>query len=141
MRCMILGVAGLAALALAVPMRALADEDLGRREYESKCAVCHGATGEGNGYLAAYLTIRPPSLTRLKKANGGRFPFERITQVVDGRVDVRTHGTRDMPVWGSIYAGEVPGAYDTKSGQKRPDNAQVRARIDALVNYVSQLQE
>ena len=140
MKCMILGIAGLAALALAVPMRALADEDLGRHEYESKCVVCHGAAGKGDGYLASYLTIKPPSLTQLKKNNGGRFPFERVIQVVDGRQQVRTHGTREMPVWGSTYGGEVPKAAG-KPGQKQPDENLVRARIDALVNFVSQLQE
>jgi len=140
MQFMTLWAAGVAALALTVPVRALADEDLGRHEYQSKCAVCHGAAGKGDGYLAAYLTIKPPSLTRLKKNNGGRFPFERVIQVVDGRKEVRTHGTREMPVWGAMYGGEVPKASE-KSGQKQPDENLVRERIDALVNFVSQLQE
>ena len=48
--------------------------------------------------------IKPPAdLTRLAEDNNGVFPFARVYDVIDGRFEVATHGTRDMPVWGEVY--------------------------------------
>ena len=43
-------IAGLAVLALAAPaLTHAAEKSVGQREYESKCAMCHGVTGKGDG--------------------------------------------------------------------------------------------
>lgn len=34
----------------------ISDADMGRLEYESNCATCHGASGKGDGWLKGYLT-------------------------------------------------------------------------------------
>jgi mono/diheme cytochrome c family protein len=141
MRFMSMCIAGFAALTLAAPISALADENIGHRDYESKCASCHGVTGEGNGWFSKFLKAAPPSITRLKKNNGGVFPFERVYRVVDGRAEVLVHGPRDMPIWGSVYRVESDKTYDTRSGTYYADEEIIRARINALVGYVSQLQE
>jgi mono/diheme cytochrome c family protein len=74
--------------------------DLGKTEYESNCASCHGLTGKGDGTLKPYLTKSSTDLTLLAKQNGGVFPINRVYEVIDGRTDVKAHGGRDMPVWG-----------------------------------------
>ena len=84
---------------------------------------------------------RTPSLTQLKKNNGGVFPFDRIYQVIDGRKEVLVHGPREMPVWGGVYRVETDKVYDTYLGQYLADDGMVRARILALIEYLSQLQE
>ncbi len=47
------------------------DSDLGKIEYQSKCASCHGSDAKGDGPLADQLKIGPADLTQLAKKNGG----------------------------------------------------------------------
>ena len=136
-------IAGLAVLALALgiatPANA-ADGSIGQWEYERKCAMCHGRTGEGDGWFAQHLKRTPPSLTQLQKNNGGVFPFDRVYQVIDGRKEVIVHGPRTMPVWGNVYRAESDKAYGPALEQYFADDGLVRARILALTEYVSRLQ-
>ena len=135
-------IAGFAVLALAAPLLAnAADRSIGQREYESKCAMCHGATGEGDGWFAQHLKRSPSSLTQLQKKNRGVFPFDHIYQVIDGRKEVAVHGPRTMPVWGNVYRMESDKAYGTALEQYFADDGMVRARILALVEYISRLQD
>lgn len=128
-----------AAIAVLVAPAALAQPkvDLGKREYDSRCAVCHGAAGRGDGPYAALVTTRVADLSQLARRNGGVFPFARVYESIDGTAGIAAHGPRDMPIWGSEYrvrAGEhyfeMP--YDPE--------AFVRARILALTEYVARLQ-
>jgi len=118
-----------------------AEKSIGQREYETKCVMCHGVTGKGDGWFTAFLKVRPSTLTRLKKNNGGVFPFDRVYQVIDGRKEVLVHGPRQMPVWGAQYRVESGRQYDTYYGLAYVDEGVVRARILALIDYISQLQE
>ena len=112
-------------------------EDIGKREYDNNCVACHGADGKGGIYVD-FLKTTPPDLTQLTKANGGVFPLERVYGAIDGRQQVKSHGTREMPIWGRDYqirAGEHYYAdviYDS--------DAFVRGRILALVDYLNRLQ-
>ena len=135
-------IAGLTVLALAFPLLAhAAEKSVGQREYESKCIMCHGVNGKGDGWFSDYLTRRPPSLTQLQKNNRGVFPFDRVYQVIDGRKEVQVHGPRDMPVWGSAYRAESGKPYDSSLGQYFADDGMIRARILALIEYISRLQD
>ena len=112
-------------------------EDIGKREYDNNCIACHGADGKGGIYVD-FLKTTPPDLTQLTKANGGVFPLERVYGAIDGRQQVKSHGTREMPIWGRDYQiragehyyGDV--IYDS--------DAFVRGRILALVDYLNRLQ-
>ena len=111
--------------------------DLGRLEFESKCATCHGLTGKGDGPIASFLTKKPADLTGLAKANGGVIPVATMYEIILGDRNVAAHGPRDMPAWGQAYriqAGEyfVDTPYD-------PD-AYIRARILTVIEYISRLQ-
>ena len=110
--------------------------DPGKREFEARCASCHGVSGKGNGTISDLLRRSPPDLTQLAKSNGGILPMERLYQSILGE-SVAAHGSRDMPVWGMVYRtdaadyyGEVP--YD-------PDGY-VRTRVLSLLEYISRLQ-
>lgn len=127
---------------IALPACVLAaDKSLGQLEYESKCVMCHGAAGKGDGWFARHLKSAAPTLTRLKRDNGGVFPFDSVYQVIDGRKEVLVHGPRKMPVWGAVYRVESDKQYDIYSGQYLVDEGVIRARILALIEYISRLQE
>lgn len=124
---------------LATPVLAMAQQkaDLGKREYDSNCAVCHGVTGKGDGPYAGILDTRIPDLTVLSKRNGGVFPFARVYETIDGTNVLKAHGTRDMPIWGFDYKVRAAEYY-----QDHPydPEAYVRGRILALAEYLSRLQ-
>ena len=110
--------------------------DFGKREFEARCASCHGTAGKGDGPVTPFLTKAPPDLTLLARKNGGIFPIARLYEVVEGAA-VASHGTREMPVWGREYRmlaaehyGEMP--YDAE--------AYTRARLLAMLEYISRLQ-
>jgi hypothetical protein len=106
----------------------------GELEYQQYCAVCHGADGKGYGIMRKFLIIEPSDITQTAKKNGGRFPFWQVYRIIDGREEVRGHGTREMPVWGSRFRSQA-GGDDTGS------RSQVAGRILALVFYLQQIQQ
>ena len=113
-----------------------AADDIGKREYDNNCAVCHGMTGKGDGPYAGIVDTRIPDITTLQKANNGVFPYDRVYQVIDGRVELKAHGRRDMPIWGNEYNAKA-------ADYIREYNAEgfIRGRILALINHVYSLQE
>jgi mono/diheme cytochrome c family protein len=135
-------IVGAAAIALfACSIASAAENTLGKNEYDARCAMCHGATGKGDGWLADNLLKRPPSLTQLKKSNGGVFPVARVTEVIDGRKAVSLHGPREMPVWGTVFRVEEKAATAARPATLTPEEQLVRAKIRALTNYILHLQE
>ena len=106
----------------------------GEIEYQNYCAICHGVDARGHGIMAKFLTVQPSDLTQLAKKNAGRFPFWQVYRTIDGRVEVRGHGTRDMPVWGARFRADAKGD-DTGS------RSQVAGRILSLVFYLQHIQE
>jgi mono/diheme cytochrome c family protein len=129
------------ACTLSVPAAAIAQppRDLGKREFESSCAVCHGATARGDGPLRPFLVKPPPDLTALAQRNGGKFPTERVMAMIDGRdaAVIGSHGPRDMPVWGQVYFEDALANADRA---KMNPEWSVRARIIALIDYLGRLQ-
>jgi hypothetical protein len=79
-------------------------------------------------------------LTRLAQDNNGAFPIARVYEVIDGRIERLVHGSRDMPVWGDRYLQEMSSRESGGFTSKEMDEAVVRARILALVQYISTLQ-
>lgn len=115
--------------------------DFGALEYKSSCAACHGVAGKGDGPLRPRLLTAPSDLTTIAKRNGGVFPVQRMTEIIDGRQPIDSHGLREMPIWGVRYSadapyyylgGELPGPYET--------DAFVRARVATLIDYLNRLQ-
>ena len=69
------------------------DIDVGKAEYQSGCASCHGVDAKGNGPVSKDLKTRPADLTVLAKKNNGVFPVNAVYQIIDGRERVAGHGT------------------------------------------------
>jgi mono/diheme cytochrome c family protein len=99
--------------------------------YRNYCASCHGEKGRGDGPVAAHLKPIPADLTQIAKRNVGKFPADRVSQLIDGRQIVKPHGTSQMPVWGDAFSKTTT---DT-------DEASIKAKIAALVNYLATIQE
>jgi len=111
------------------------DVDIGQSEFVLRCAACHGRSGKGDGYFSSLMKIPPTDLTMLSKKNKGVFPFALVFETVDGRNSIKSHGDRDMPIWGRAFTAEsnMPDA---------PHDAEAfaRAKILAIVEYVYRLQ-
>lgn len=116
------------------------DKSVGQAEFERSCASCHGVQGKGDGPFTEFLKQGVPDLTTLSKNNGGVFPVERLTQYIDGRTWTKAHGSREMPVWGAGYTQESIQAQGPFFGEWYAENV-IRARILALVEYISTLQK
>lgn len=130
-----LATASLSSMAYAEKARVI---DEGKEAYETQCSVCHGASGKGNGLYVPSLKVAPTDLTTLAKKNGGVFPVDRVTRIIDGREQIAAHGTREMPIWGrrfSINAAEhyVDVPYDQE--------AYIRAQVLALIDYLNRIQQ
>jgi mono/diheme cytochrome c family protein len=115
--------------------------DFGKAEYERKCAICHGLTGKGDGPMAAFITRKIPDLTTLAKNNNGVLPVSLMVAIIAGEKELPAHGSRDMPIWGTIFRAEGFRA----EAEHYPDilydaDAYVRGRILMIVDYVNRLQ-
>jgi mono/diheme cytochrome c family protein len=84
------------------------DADLGKMNYESHCAACHGQNGKGDGPVSVELRTKPSDLTLIAKRNGGVFPADVLYRIIDGRRTIRAHGTYEMPVWGFVFQRSDP---------------------------------
>jgi mono/diheme cytochrome c family protein len=111
--------------------------DFGKVEYERKCAVCHGLIGKGDGPFAV-VGMSVADLTTLSKRNNGVFPVQHLYDVIDGTEMLAAHGTRNMPIWGTVYRKQLEEAYPDAP----PFAAEVymHFRILALIDYISRLQ-
>lgn len=122
----------LLALALLAATAAAADDDPGHALYLRYCGACHGPAGAGDGIAAMYLQPRPPDLTGYAKANGGRFPFQRVAQAIDGTTPVGPHGNREMPIWGEVFKSEDMTSPATE--------ARVRGKVYQITEYLRTIQ-
>ena len=133
-----MGTAVLGAALVAAPVLGHAQaEDIGKREYANRCAVCHGDGGKGDGPLSALLKIPVSDLTKIQKNNTGVFPFDRLYGVIDGREVVAAHGPREMPVWGNENAVDLTTGFRVNPKELE---SYVRGRIIALIGYIYTLQ-
>lgn len=77
--------------------------DIGRSEFLSSCASCHGADGKGKGPVSGQLKVPPSDLTILARNNNGVFPTNAVYETIYGSKTVPAHGTREMPIWGERF--------------------------------------
>lgn len=138
-----LGLVGLSLLVLSATSFANDKDrfDAGKREFMNRCAVCHGAGGMGDGGAIDILKAAPTDLTTLSKRNGGVFPYERVYSVIDGRLVVKGHGSRDMPIWGKDYSVETVKADEHFGAMPYNMEMYVRSRILALIDYLYRIQK
>lgn len=112
--------------------------DIGRQEFEVHCAICHGMDAKGNGSYAYNLEVAPADLTLLARNNAGTFPADRVIEVIDGRSQIKSHGSREMPIWGKRYG---VGAAENFAGSPYNQEAAIRGRVLILVDYLRRIQQ
>ena len=122
---MLLGAAGAASEAR-TDVKAIAHGQALFRQY---CASCHGTDGKGGGPSATALKEPPPDLTLL--ARDGKFDEDRVRTAIDGTQAASAHGSREMPVWGKVFA---------KAGERR-GAGWAQTDIWTLVAYVESIQK
>jgi mono/diheme cytochrome c family protein len=107
----------------------------GKEEFRHSCILCHGLSGAGESVMTTFnlLTIKPPDLRHLSERHGGKFPFWYVYRVIDGREVIRGHGTRDMPIWGTVFTEQEDGTIARES--------RALGRILSLIHYVQSIQE
>ncbi len=140
-------VAGLVLAGLALPTLAANEEqgedesyEQGALDFLSYCAPCHGRDGTGNGPVAMELKKKPANLSTIAQRNGGVFPQDMVRQRIDGRSLPAAHGTSDMPVWGYWFKLQANAAGMLQDDQVNAE-AEVKERIDRLVDYIATLQK
>ena len=111
------------------------DFDVGKSEFQSSCASCHGTDGKGNGPVSEQLKVPPPDLTMLAKKNNGVFPTNAVYETIYGLKTIPAHGTREMPIWGHRFY------YWKLFGPDQGSDVAVRTRILAVVDYLSRIQQ
>lgn len=100
----------------------------GKQMFNEYCTSCHGKSAKGDGPAATALKKTPADLTTLTVRNNGKFPELRVYSTIQGDADMAAHGSRDMPVWGSVFQ-------DTSRS-----SGEVQMRISNLVSYVKSIQ-
>lgn len=131
--------AGSAGLMASVSVSAAGNSDIGKIEYDSHCAACHGLNGKGDDSPFKTELVKPiPDLTVLAKQNNGVFPSDRVYQIVDGRQEIKSHGSSEMPIWGAAFKSETSVYFDKNAPGST--EAAIRDRILALTEYLQRLQ-
>ena len=106
----------------------------GHHVYASHCAVCHGDQARGDGPFASLLATRPPDLTQIGQRAHGFFPLWRVYETISGSELLPAHGSREMPIWGSVFAIEA--------ANTNLDAATfTRGRIFSLVAWLASIQQ
>ena len=72
-------------------------------------------------------------MTRIAARRDGVFPDGEISRTIDGRFDIPSHGSREMPVWGEQFSQAIP-----ESGL---GDEVARGRIATLVEYLKSIQQ
>jgi len=121
--------------------------EMGKAEFQSSCASCHGADARGNGPVSVQLKTSPPDLTVLARKNNGVFPNDAVYDTIYGSKEIPAHGTREMPIWGyqfipmSNYPHTIDPAYWKMFGPEPSSEVVVRARILAVIDYLEKIQQ
>lgn len=105
----------------------------GKSIYELYCAACHGRDGRGNGPAAALLSSPPSDLTVISRNNGGSFPRERVTDALNGVLDIAGHLDLDLPPWATHEFESFPAGTIL--------DAMIERRIAHIVSYIESIQE
>lgn len=110
-----------------------------QQDFQFHCAACHGAHGKGDGPVARALKIMPPDLTRIAERNGGVFPETAVFETITGLDMPTSHGTREMPVWGDLFVGEMLNK-SVSIEEAQEAAAEATERIGRLVKYIEGIQ-
>jgi mono/diheme cytochrome c family protein len=101
----------------------------GKETFLKYCASCHGTDGKGNGPAAIAMKTPPSDLTTLTRRHEDKYPAGYVGAVLKFGRSLASHGSEDMPVWGSRFKEFDPVRDPT--GQQH---------VDDVVAYLESLQ-
>jgi len=101
----------------------------GQETFLRYCASCHGKTAKGDGPAAFVLRTAPPDLTTLSKRHEDKFPAGYVSSVLIFGQSFASHGSEDMPMWGSRF--KIIDPVHDPTGQQH---------IDDVVAYIRSIQ-
>jgi len=101
----------------------------GQETFLKYCASCHGKTAKGDGPAAFVFRTPPPDLTTLSRRHEDKFPAGYVGVVLTFGKSFASHGSEDMPIWGSRFK-TLDSVHDP-TGQQH---------IDDVVAYIRSLQ-
>ncbi len=100
----------------------------GKAIFDQQCIACHGS--EQIAPTRTDLEKKPPDLSLImERRRAKEFPIVEIAQIIDGRQWVKSHGAREMPVWGEVY------------DSLGLTNDEIRGRKGELVAYLMSIQK
>jgi len=100
----------------------------GTKIFQYYCAACHGA--DGRGPSSSVLEHGVPDLTLISRRNDGKFPRQRVRDLIEGEVaGPVVHGNREMPIWRPVF-------HEIEADQ---DWGEVR--LDAVTKHLESIQK
>jgi mono/diheme cytochrome c family protein len=105
----------------------------GQDLFSEHCAQCHGAGGTGDGPMAKVLNITPADLTAISKRAGGKFPADRVSEIIRYGGNVSGHGSQVMPIWGKVFSNA--------GGKGKGGGAYSRRAVIELLRYLETIQK
>ena len=96
--------------------------------FNQHCAVCHGKDAKGGGPAAEAWKKAPADLTQIARRNNGTFPQLKVEEVIEGLAPMAVHGSREMPMWGTLLSG------------REHDEMMGKMRVYALMKYIERIQ-
>jgi mono/diheme cytochrome c family protein len=126
----LMGAATMSVPAAARPTEQVARLLQGEQLFKAYCASCHGRTGKGDGPFVQALKTPPADLSLLTQRNGGTFPRERVIRLIEeGKPAEEAHGSKEMPVWGPIFAAMSHDSFKATN-----------PRVEDVVSYLESIQ-
>lgn len=102
----------------------------GKELFDHYCIACHAANG-GVGVEASKLEVTPPDLTKITyRRRAKTFPIAEIARFIDGRQFAKSHGEREMPIWGKVF-----------TEQENLTADQVKGKLGDIIGYLISIQE
>jgi len=100
----------------------------GKVHFQKYCVQCHGE--DGKGLIIDSLSTKPANLTRITSSRRKvEFPVLQIANIIDGRKMAKSHGTRQMPIWGEVF-----------SDQEYLDESQIKGKLAEIIAYLMSIQ-
>ena len=103
---------------------------VGKDNYASYCATCHGMDARGDGPAAPAMKKLVPDLRMIASRHGGKFDRIDVETMIEGTNRTLAHGSTDMPIWGEAFR------YPRNGSSKE----QATLRIKNLVTYLESIQ-
>jgi len=102
----------------------------GKVLFDKYCTSCHGIDAKGIANAEAE-TKRADLTLIMKSRKATQFPISEIARYIDGRSTIKSHGTREMPIWGN----------ELKEKESLQTNDELRGKLGEIIAYLMTIQD